>query len=65
MVGLLDLWTDLRSAINMVKTRGAFGKPKWSRAKKVKIEPIVEKKEIPPEKPSWWSRAGRYIWGRT
>ena len=49
----------------MVKTKGAFGKPKWQRAKKVKIEPIPEKKEIPSEKKSWWDRAGRYIWGRS
>ena len=65
VVGMLDLWTDTGSAVNMVKTRGAFGKPKWQRVKIVEKEPIPEPVKIPSEKKSWWDRAGRYIWGRS
>lgn len=47
------------------KTKGAFGKPKWQRSKKVKIEPIPEIIEIPSEKKSWWGKLKHKIWGRS
>lgn len=66
VVGLLYLWRNTGGAVNMVKkTKGAFGKPKWQRSKKVKIEPIPEIIEIPSEKKSWWGKLKHKIWGRS
>ena len=60
------------------KTKGAFGKPKWQRAKDPKEVDIsydmmkiskdakfTKNFDIPSEKKSWWHKIGHKIWGRT